>query len=57
MLLWQMTYFRIGNDYVVRSCVSWMKHKAEILMLMVMEDSVLPSVRNYLPVFADQIPN
>lgn len=45
------------NDYVVRSCVSWIKHKAEILMLMVMEDSVLPSVRNYLPVFADQVPN
>lgn len=52
-----MTYYRIGNDYVVRSCISWMKHKAEILLLMVMEDSVLPSVRIYLPVFADQIPN
>lgn len=50
-----MTYCRIGNDYFVRSCISWMKHKAEILMLMVMDDTVLPSVRNYLPVFANQI--
>lgn len=49
--LWQMTYCRIGNDDFVRSCISWMKHKAEILMLMVMDGTVLPSVRNYLPGF------